>query len=169
MHQETTNAMRISINKRFVKAGEIVEVTWASEEGSSPRIVMHTGERETAIAVPENGSKKFRLKNAKGSHWIGLRCWVGNEEKLVRRRLVVWGKAKETDAFEYIDQESWWKRFSNGCKRYWDYFSPEKKRLYIILIFLIIYQLLMSFHLLAASQILMTVITFYIFWQVIKK
>lgn len=161
--------MKLHINKRIIKTGDIVEVSWDAEEGSSPRLVMHTGFRETTLAVPETGSKKFRLKNAKGRHWIGLRCWVGNEDRLVKQRVFVYGTSKETDQFEYIDKESWWTRFANKCKRYWNFFTPEKKRLYIILLLLLAYQVLMSFGLFAICHIMMTLITFYLFWQIIKR
>lgn len=161
--------MKLNISKRILKAGDVVEVTWDAEAAGSPRLVMHTGQHETTLAVPESGSKKFRLKGAKGQHWIGLRCWTGNKDKLIRRRILVYGKAQESDAFEYVNPESRWSRFKNTCKLYWNSFTPEKKRLYAILLSLIGYQILMSCQLFTASQILMTIITFYIFWQVIRK
>ncbi len=161
--------MKLNLSKRIIKAGDVVEVTWDAEEATHPRLVMHTGQRETTLAIPESGCKKFRLKGSKGQHWIGLRCIAGNQDKLIRRRILIYGKVQEHDAFEYVNPESRWSRFMDKCKRYWNNFTSEKKRLYAILLALISYQVLMSFHLFTISQILMTVLTFYIFWQVIRK
>lgn len=160
--------MRLKIDKRLLKAGSIIEVTWDAEEASSPRLVMHTGTHETTIAVPESGSKKFRLKSS-GLQWIGLRCWAGNQDKLIRKHLCVYGKGSHTDKFEYIDRPNWWSRLKGYCSKYWNYYTPEKRRLYVVLLMLIAYQILLSCGLFQVSQIAIMGITLYLFWQIVKR
>lgn len=162
--------MKLTVDKRFVKAGNVVEITWDAEGATSPRIVMHTGKRESTLSVPSSGSKRFRLKGVKGSHWIGLKVWEGNEEKTIKHRVFVYGKAPENDAFEYMDrQDNWLSRIKNYFKRWWSMFTPEKKRLYILLLLLLAYQTMFSLALFTVAQILFTAIIFWLFWQIIKR
>lgn len=162
--------MKLKVNKRFLKAGSVVEVTWEAEDVSSPRIVIHTGKRESTLAVPSSGSKRFRMKNAGLSQWIGLKAWVGKEEELLRHRLFVWGTYSEGDAFEYMDRrDSWWKRTLDGVKRWWNLFTPEKKRLYVILLLLVAYQTVLGMGYLYFSHLMLTAVIFYLFWQIIKR
>lgn len=162
--------MELKVNKRFVKAGDVVEVTWDAGEATSPRLIMHTGIRESALAVPQSGTKRFRLKGVKGKHWIGFKAWDGNQERVIKHRVFVYGKSKESDAFEYMDnQGNWFTRAKLHMKRWWNLFTPEKKRLYILLIVLLVYNSLLSFGLYSISQILFTLILFWLFWQIIKR
>lgn len=161
--------MKLNIDKRIIKAGDVIEVAWDAEQAESPRLVIHTGAHETTLSIPDSGSKKFRIKATKGQHWIGLRCMTGKEDKLDRRRFFVCGKMRESDAFEYVDKTDRWGSMKEKCKRFWNSFSAEKKRLYGILLALLAYQGLMSFQLYTASQILMTILTFYIFWMVVRR
>lgn len=161
--------MKLKVNKRFVKAGEVVEVSWDSEIATSPRLIMHTGIRESSLAVPESGSKRFRLKGVKGQHWIGLKAWDGNQERLIKHRIFVYGKSRESDSFEYMDKQNWFDKLRQGVKRWWGMYTPEKKRLYVLLILLLVYNLLFSLALYNVAQILFMLIIFWLFWQIVKR
>lgn len=162
--------MKLKVDKRFVKAGDIIEVTWDAEEASSPRIVMHMGLRESTLSVPQSGSKRFRLKQANGKHWIGLKVWDGNKETTITHRIFVYGKTQESDSFEYIDKGStWWRRTGDKIKRWWASYTPDKKRLYILLLLLIAYQGLFSFGYFYLCNLFLTGIIFWLFWQITKR
>lgn len=162
--------MRLKVNKRWVKVGDLITVNWNAEGTVSPRIIMHMGRRETALAVPDSGEKKFRLKDARGSHWIGLKVWQDGQEKLIRHRIFVYGKSQTGDSFEYMDRkDSWWCGLKTKMSRWWNCFTPEKKRLYILLLLLITYQTLFSFMLFTACHLLLTGIIFWLFWQIIRR
>lgn len=163
--------MKIYVDKRFVKVGGVVTVRWDAEGATGPRIIMHMGRHETALAVPEKGEKKFRLKDSRGSHWIGLQSWVNGKEETLRHRVFVYGKPNVNgDKFEYLNgKPSWWNQIKERCKRWWSFFPSEKKRLYILLLLLIAYQVLFSFMLFTACRLLLTGIIFWLFWQVIKR
>ena len=162
--------MQLKVDKRFLKAGNVVEVSWDAGDTTSPRLIMHTGKRESTLAVPQSGSKRFRLKGVKGQHWIGLKAWEGNQEKLIKHRVFVYGKSHDSDAFEYMDRpDSWISRKKVAIKRWWAMFTPEKKRLYLLLLMLLGYNMLLSFGLDSASQIVFTLIIFWLFWQIVKR
>lgn len=162
--------MKINVNKRILKTGQVVEVTWDAGGAVSPRLVIHTGRRETTLAVPSSGTKRFRMKNAGMSQWIGLKVWDGSEEKLFKKRLVVWGRPAESDAFVYMDHpDSWWKRTRHAVKRWWNLFTPEKKRLYVLLLLLVLYQAILGLGYFYAAHLMLTAIIFYLFWQIIKR
>ena len=162
--------MKINVNRRILKAGQVIEVTWEAEGAVSPRLVIHTGKRESILAVPSSGTKRFRMKTPGMSQWIGLKVWDGNEERLLKHRLVVWGRPAESDAFEYMDHhDSWWKRTREAVKRWWNLFTPEKKRLYVLLLLLIVYQTILGLGYLYGAHLMLTAIIFYLFWQIIKR
>lgn len=162
--------MQLKVDKRLVKAGNVVEVSWDAGTSTSPRIVMHMGKRESTLSVPQLGSKKFRLKGVKGRHWIGLKAWDGNKEVIIKHRLFVYGKSYENDAFEYMDKrEGLFSRFTHYVKHWWGMYTPEKKRLYVLLLLLLGYQLLFSFALYTVCHLLLTGIIFWLFWQVIRR
>lgn len=162
--------MKIKVNRRILKAGQVVEVSWEAESAVSPRLVIHTGKRESTLAVPVSGTKRFRMKTPGMSQWIGLKVWDGNEEKILKHRLVVWGRPAESDAFEYMDShDSWWKRTRNAVKRWWNLFTPEKKRLYVLLLLLLVYQTILGLGYLYGAHLMLTAIIFYLFWQIIKR
>lgn len=161
--------MNINISHRLLKAGNIVEVKWECTDADSPRLVLHNDKRETTLAVPPEGVKKFRLKGTSGMTWIGLRAYVNGQDKLIKRRLLVWGKAPKGDKFEYVDSNSGRpNRFKAAITRWWNMFTPEKKRLYVILLLLLAYQLVMAFSPIAAHWFL-TGIIFWLFWNIIKR
>ena len=162
--------MKLKVDKRILKAGSVVDVSWDAEDTVSPRIVIHTAQRETTLAVPSSGSKRFRLKNAGLSQWIGLKVWDGHEEKLIKHRVFVWGRYTDSDAFEYMDHhDSWWTRTRNAVKRWWNMFTPEKKRLYVLLLLLLAYQTILGSGYLYAAHLMLTAIIFYLFWQIVKR
>lgn len=162
--------MKLTVDKRLIKAGNVVEVSWDAGTATSPRIVIHTHNRESILSVPQTGTKRFRMKNSQGQHWIALKAWEGNTETVVKRRIVVYGTAQQNDSFEYMDNHnSWWNRKVDAVKRWWNSFTTEKKRLYIILLMLIAYQILFSFGFFYVCHLLLTLLIFYIFWQVIKR
>lgn len=164
--------MRLNISKRFIKAGNIIEVTWDTQEGNNPRLVLETGSRQSTLNVPPSGSKRFRLKGAQGKHRVILLADVNGKEKTLSKRIFVFGKAKETDDFEYVDRgdASPLNRWNQGISNWWNSYTPEKKRLYILLL------CLMGIHLLSRipsvvfiSEILYYILIFWLFWQVVKK
>lgn len=164
--------MQLNISKRFIKAGTIIEVTWDAQEGTNPRLVLETGTRQSTLSVPASGSKRFRLKGVQGKHRVTLFADVNGREKTISRRIFVFGKTKETDDFEYVDRgdSSPLNRWNNSVSNWWRSYTPEKKRLYILLI------CLMGIHLLGSipsvafiSEILYYVLIFWLFWQVVKR
>lgn len=160
--------MKLNVNKRIVRAGDTITVQWDEQEASNARLVLHSGQREMELAVPSSGEKQFRLKGQRGLQWIALKCYVGNSEKIIKHRMLVWGSHRRTDDFEYMDrQDTWMGRMQSGLKRWWNYYSPEKKRLYILLLLLLCYQFMATAWPQAAS-VLLYVIIFWLFWQVIK-
>lgn len=164
--------MQLNISSRFVKAGSIIEVSWDSQEGTNPRLVLQTGERQSTLGVPSSGSKRFRLKGAKGKHCVMLIAEVNGKDKSISKRIFVFGKAKDTDEFEYVDRgdSSPLNRWNNSVGNWWNSYTPEKKRLYIILICLMGIHLLGSFpNLIIVSDILYYILIFWLFWQVVKK
>lgn len=161
--------MKLQVNKRLVKAGEIIEIKWDAEEGNMPRLVLHNGEKEITLSVPQKGEKQFRMKGKKGLHWVGLLTMVGETEKRKRHHFWVYGSAKTTDEFEYMDhQDTTIGRMQDSMKRWWNMFSPEKKRMYILLLLLMLYQFL-AVASPAVGGILLYGIIFWLFWQVIKR
>lgn len=161
--------MKLNVNKRIVKAGEVINVKWNAEEGNSPRLALYDGNREIILTVPISGEKQFRMKGRRGLHWIALRTMVGETEKQKRHYFWVYGSAKTTDDFEYMDhQDTPVGRFQQNIKRWWDAFPPEKRRMYVLLLLLMLYQFLAV----AAPQlggILLYGVIFWLFWQVIKR
>lgn len=160
--------MKLHVNKRIVRAGDIITVKWDQEDASNPRLVMHSGKRETELAVPGSGEKQFRLKGKKGIQWIGLKCYVGNKERFIKHHLLLWASHQATDDFDYMDkQDTWMGRMRTSVSRWWNYYTPEKKRLYFILLLLLLYQFMLA-AVPQAAGILLYVIIFWLFWQVIK-
>lgn len=163
--------MKLRISKRIVKAGETIEVEWNCEDCSSPRLILNTGSRENTLAIPPTGTKRFRMKGNKGKHSIGLKAEKNGRERRIKKRIFVYGKTNETDSFEYIDRgdaspiNQWNSRISN----WWRSFTPEKKRLYILLLLLLTFNMLSSIPAVAPySFILFYGIIFWLFWKVIS-
>lgn len=164
--------MRLEISKRIIKAGDILEVKWNSEEGTAPRLILQTGGREVSLAVPESGSKRFRMKKSKGNHSVALVTDVYGKEKKIKKRILVYGQAQETDEFEYVDRgdASPINQMNNRISMWWKSYSPEKKRLYILLLLLLCHHALGSFPSTAAlAEVLYYVLIFWLFWQVVKR
>lgn len=164
--------MKLQINKRIVKAGDIIDVEWDSEEGNSPRLILKSGNNSTSLSVPLSGSKRFKMKGVKGSHSITLIADVYGKEKSVKKRIFVYGQKKETDDFEYIDRgdASSINRWNNSIQQWWQSFSHEKKTLYKLLLMLLAYNALSTIPAAADfALILFYGILFWLFWQVIKK
>lgn len=161
--------MKLKVNKRFVKAGDVIDVKWDAEEGNSPRLVLHNGNREAVLTVPMNGEKQFRMKGKKGLHWVSLKTMIGETEKEKRYYFWVYGSAKKTDEFEYMDHEDTpMGRAQQNLRRWWASYPPEKRRMYVLLLLLLLYQFLIA----ASPQlagILLYAIIFWLFWQVIKR
>ena len=164
--------MRLNTNKTFVKAGDIIEISWDSEEGNSSRLVLHTGNKQNVLNVPLAGTKKFRMKSSKGRHSISLISNVYGKDRKITKRIFVYGKVKETDEFEYVDRgdASPINRWNSSIQQWWQNFTAEKKRLYVILL------LLLAYNAMNASQSLHDISTlifygtiFWIFWIIIKK
>lgn len=161
--------MKLKVDKRFVRAGEIVTVRWDAEDGNSLCLVLHNGDREVMLNVPPSGEKQFRMKGKKGMHWIGLKARVGNVEKMKRHHFLVYGTAKTTDDFEYMDHEdTTLGRMQRNMRLWWNSFPPEKKRMYILLLLLMLYQFL-AVSMPQLAGILLYAIIFWLFWQVIKR
>lgn len=161
--------MKLQVNKRIVRAGEVINVKWDAEDGNEPRLVLHDGSREISLSVPSSGEKQFRMKGKRGIHWVALVCMVGNKQKRKRHHFWVHGSVKTTDEFEYMDHEDTTiGRMQRNMKLWWGSFAPEKKRMYILLLLLLLYQFLAA----ASPQlggILLYGIIFWLFWQVIKR
>lgn len=161
--------MKLTVNKRFVKTGDVVNIKWDAEEGNSPRLILHNGTNEVTLSVPISGEKQFRMKGKKGLRWIELTTLVGETEKRTRRYLWIYGSVKMTDDFEYMDhQDTPVGRMQENMKRWWNSFTPEKKKMYVLLLLLMLYQFLIH----AApglAGILLYGTIFWLFWQVIKQ
>ena len=163
--------MKIQVDKHLMRAGDVVEVTWEARGCTDASIIMHTGNNETRIAVPEVGTKKFRLKGVTHINWIGI---AGNEYGKVREQrsyIFVYGKPK-TDEFTYMNGSEPWHGKVNSLwyrmKSVWGAYPVEKKRLYWILLALMLYQFIMSASP-ELSKILLTGIIIYIFFQIIRR
>lgn len=65
--------MKLSIDKRIVKAGSVIEVQWDNSGGANQELVVHTGNRESVLPVTMSGSKRLRMKGGHLLCWIGLR------------------------------------------------------------------------------------------------
>lgn len=163
--------MKIQVDKHIMRAGDVVEVTWEARGCTDAAIIMHTGNNETRIAVPEVGTKKFRLKGTTHLNWIAI---AGNEygkNKQQRSFICVYGKPK-TDEFTYMDGSEPWHGKLNSfwyrMKSTWGAYPQEKKRLYWILLALMAYQFIMRTSPELASILLMGIII-YIFFQIIKR
>lgn len=164
--------MKLSIDKRFIKAGDIIEVSWDCEEALSPRLVLNTSNHENVLSVPNSGTKRFRMKGRKGKHSIGLIAQKKGKDCKITKRIFVYGKMSETDEFEYVDRgdASPMNRWNNSIKNWWDSYSPEKKKLYILLLLLLLFHFLYSIPAISAySNILFYGIICWLFWQVIKR
>lgn len=164
--------MRLNIDKRFVKAGTVIEVSWNAEEGNLPRLVLQSGQRETSLAVPLSGTKRFKMKGNKGKHCVKLVTNIYGKEKTISKRIFVYGNAEETDEFEYIDHgdASTMNQWKASCSRWWNSYTPEKKRLYILLLLLLTSNIIRSIPSLSfLSDILFYAIIFWLFWQVVKR
>ena len=164
--------MRLNISNRIVKAGNIIEVSWDSEEGNNPRLVLETGVHQSVLSVPESGTKRFRLKGSKGKHCVKLYANVYGKEKCVSKRIFVYGKAMDTDEFEYVDRgtTSPLSRWNNYFHNWWNGFTPEKKRLYMILLSLLVIHSAGTVQGFAVfSEVGYYVLVFWLFWQVVKR
>ncbi len=164
--------MQLNISKRIVKAGDIVDVTWDAQEGTNPRLILETGNRQSTLSVPAAGSKRFRLKGSKGRHSITLITDRNGREKSLSRRIFVYGKAPETDEFEYVDRgdASPLNRWNNAVRNWWAGYTPERKRLYILLISLLAIHSLGSIPSLSTiAEVAYYVLIFWLFWQVVKR
>lgn len=164
--------MRLNVSKRIIKAGEILEVTWDCEECTDPHLILQTGNRESVLSVPPSGTKRFRMKGSVGKHSVGLRCNLYGKEKTTKKRILVYGKVKDTDEFEYVDRgdASPMSRWNQGIQNWWASYTPEKKRLYILLLLLLAIHMLSSIPSFAfLSNIIFYVTIFWLFWQVVKK
>lgn len=161
--------MKLTINKRILKAGTVIEVTWDCGKCDSPRLVMHTGKRESVLAVPPTGSKRFKIKSSKGEHWIGLKAVDYGKELLVKRRFFVYGTNNETDSFEYMDRrDNFFTRIKTNVLRWWNMFTPEKKRLYLIMLSLLAYQFVAALWP-EVGRVMFYCIIFWLFWMIAKK
>jgi len=164
--------MKLDISKRFLKAGDIIEISWNSEGANDPRLILNTGDRQSTLSVPETGSKKFRLKCSRFHQSIKLMGNVNGKEKNLTQHIFVYGKRKETDEFEYIDRgdASLMNRWNQTVKNWWRSFNPEKKKLYILLLWLLGYHLIKSIPATAPyADIIFYVTIVWLFWQIVKK
>lgn len=165
--------MRLNVSKRFIKSGEILEITWNSEEATAPRLILKTGSRQSSMAVPESGSKRFRMKRTNGGgHCVALTANVYGKEKTIKKRIFVYGKAKDTDEFEYVDRgdASPLRRWNGSIDQWWKSFTPEKRTLYKLLLLLLTCNFTRSVPSLQPfSEVLFYIIIFWLFWQVVKK
>ena len=164
--------MKIRLNKRILRSGEILEVEWDSTGWTgSQALIVHTGGKETSLQVPLSGSKKLRMKGGSLVNWIGLRSWEYGRVRTVKRYFLTIGKRRDTDEFEYVGQQPLrdnMDKFSNGFQRWWRRHTPEKQRLYIIALLLLLYQIILP-HNFGFSNLLLTGTIFYIFWLVVRK
>lgn len=163
--------MKLRISKYLVKAGDIIEVKWDADEGTDPRLFLSTGNHDVSLSVPLNGSKRFKMKKS-GLHHVKLLTEVYNKPHSTTRYFYVYGKMKDTDEFEYVDrgEASPIHQWNNGVANWWNSFSAEKKRLYILLLLLLGINMLgsiPSMH--AMSTLLFYGTIFWLFWQIVKK
>lgn len=169
---QTKQDMRLDISKRIIKAGDVLEVTWNAEGANAPRLILRTGQRESSLAVPESGTKRFRMKGKKGPHSVSLTANEYGRERSIKKRVFVHGHTAETDEFEYVDRgdASPINRWNSSMQAWWRNFTPEKKRLYIILLLLLAYHAFSRMPSFAEyADILFYGIIFWIFWKVVKR
>jgi len=163
--------MQLKIDKRFLRGGSIIQVTWDAQGHGSPELVIHTGDRESAIPVSQQGTKRLRMKGGHLLCWIGLQVNDGGRIRTTRRYLLVVGRQQETDDFEYIGQNpvrdratQWWA----GIRRWWAGYSTEKQRLMTLLGLLCLHQIVLSFSPIAASMVMMLAML-YILWIIMRR
>ena len=163
--------MKLSIDKRILKAGSVIEVQWDNSGGANQELVVHTGNRESVLPVTMSGSKRLRMKGGHLLCWIGLRTQEYGRVRTLRRYFLVYGKGETTDRFEYVGtnpSDSRLEQAKSAMRRWWNAYTPEKQRLLKILGIILVYEFVLPRNPGLAS-IVLTILVFYIFWQVIKR
>lgn len=164
--------MIFKTNKSIIKGGEIIEISWDGQDCSDLQLIIETGNKKTLLNVPQSGSKKLRMKGGSLLNSISLKGTDRNGKKRSSKRtLFIWGKQKEFDDFEYVNDKSVKNKLSSigqRIKLWWNMFTPEKKHLYIILVTLCIYHVFLNLYPLFASILMMGLIM-WIGWMIIKK
>ncbi len=164
--------MKFNISRHILKVGDIIEISWNSEGANDPRLILNTGDRQSTLSIPETGNKRFRLKSSKMHQTVKLIANSNGKETCITKHLFVWGKKKETDEFEYVDlgDASPMKRWNSAIQNWWQSFTPEKKKLYFLLLWLLGFNIIRSIPAIAsAADIILYIAIFWLFWQVIKK
>ena len=91
--------------------------------------------------------------------------------RTLRRYFLVYWKGETTDRFEYVGtnpSDSRLEQAKSAMRRWWNAYTPEKQRLLKILGIILAYEFVLPRNPGLAS-IVLTILVFYIFWQVIKR
>lgn len=144
--------MKLSVDKLIIREGEVVAITWDSNNAQTTRLIIDNGYKSSALDVPSSGEKKIRLNRSKGLTKVILSALVNGKQKnkvtLIKVRSPKTVKPKEEkhyDSYKRMDNtgfRGWWQRFceklrafGSKLRYFWKSLTPQKRQSYILLLF----------------------------------
>lgn len=157
-----------NLSHRIIRAGEVLEITWASPDADQVELLIRTGEKQSVLPVEQAGVKRIRLKNADGKTVTSLRTYKQGKVKIQNKRIWVRpAKEEKLDEFEYVDGGNFfvrqWRTWKNDILSSWRFFSPDKKQLYWVYLLLLAYVVILPFYPTASVYVIYGIIL-YLFW-----
>lgn len=157
-----------NLSHRIIRAGEILEITWASPDAEQVELLIRTGEKQSVLPVELTGVKRIRLKKTDGKTVISLRTYKQGKVKTNDKRIWVRpAKEEKLDEFEYVDGGNFfvrqWREWKKDILSSWNAFSPDKKQLYRVYLMLLADAVLMPFYPTVSTYVLWGIIL-YLFW-----
>lgn len=131
--------MRLNVNRLLVRKGTIIEISWDTSGMTMPEMVLTLSGKDNVIAVETAGSKKIRVGGSSFKNSISLRAYdSAGKLRTIKRSLYIWGSMKPEGQYDSYTRITPLKRYSEFVKNYWRRYPIEKRRLYIILVLLMV-------------------------------
>lgn len=169
--------MKLSVDKKNVTEGDVVEVKWDCPKAESLKITINNGFKAATAEVENKGSKKYKLNRSNGQTVISIE---GVENgKTVKKEILIKVKApkvkkensKKYDQYQRLDRKPIKEKIDalkSKFKYFWQSLPPQKKQAYILLSIIFGIMIISTFY---PKIILfgMSILAIYLLWTLMKR
>lgn len=129
--------MRLNVSRLVMRRGSIIEVSWDAEGMGMPQLAITISGREIIMNVEAKGTKLFRINGTTFRNSIALKaCDQKGQQHCVRRSVYTFGREKDGERYDNYVRITPIRQYAGYVKDFWRRYPPEKRRLYLILVFL---------------------------------